>query len=134
MTIIVYDGKTIAADRQATTESVISGFVKKLEIYKGGIFACTGSMTDGPKFKLWLEKNTACNLSKQFNALFTRTGKVYIANHKLEVWEAFIPSAIGSSWEAAEMLVRSGMSAKEAVRLICKYDIMCSGKVDSVNV
>lgn len=135
MTSIVYDGKYLAADRQITAGSFIIGYEKKIQRWSKGYFAIAGATRYVEPFRNWLEKKTKFQPAKKlFNALYTIGKKIYYVDEELIPYKAFIPYAIGDSADVAEGLARTGLSAREVVKEMCKQCISVGGRVDVIQV
>lgn len=135
MTSIIWDGKTLAADRQITAGSIITGYSKKIDTWSKGYFAVAGAVKYVEPFRLWLEKKTRFQPAKnKFLALYSIGKKVYYCDDDFQPYEAFVPYAIGDASDVAEALVKAGFTAREAVKELSKYCITVGGKIDVVRV
>lgn len=135
MTVIAYDGKVIAADRQLTSSDVIFGYATKLQKWSGGMWTSTGRMTDHILFGEWLENRKSKFVPyKDFSGFFTENGKVYEIDYNLVPYPAMPKTALGDGGKSAQILMQAGFSAKQAIKEVCKTNIYCGGKVDVVNV
>lgn len=135
MTIIAYDGERIAADRQITDGDTIIGYQKKILQWSGGCWTSAGRISDAERFKEWLEDSSKVfRPKKDFQAFFTKEGRVYEVDRELSPIEALPNTALGDGAETATVLMQQGDTAIEAVRKVCKMNIYCGGKVDSVTV
>lgn len=135
MTVCAYDGKSIATDRQMTSDSTIEGYQKKLMTWSGGVWTSAGRLTDHVKFQKWLEnRDLRFRPHAGFNGFFTEKGVVYEVDRDLEPYEALPRTALGDGGRAATVLMQAGFTAKQAVKEVCKHNVYCGGKVDSVDV
>lgn len=134
MTVAVYDGVSIAADRQITAGTNIVGFRKKIEAWTRGDWVSCGAETDNRQFIRWLENGRIWKPGKEFQAIYTDEGTVYAVNRDLAPWVSYFPWGIGSGGEAAETLCRVGYTAEEACKEVIQFDTNCGGKIDVVSV
>lgn len=135
MTVIAYDGKTLAADRQITTGSMIDGYMKKILKWSGGVWSSSGRLTDERLFAEWLEdRNFRFKPYKDFQALFSENGVMYEVDHSVVPYKARPPAGLGDGGRAAQLLMNVGFTAKQACIEVCKHNVYCGGKVDSVDV
>lgn len=135
MTVIAYDGKSIAADRQASTTDTIYGYQTKLMKWSGGVWTSAGRLTDHVQFAKWLEdRDVHWKPFKDFGGLFTENGVVWEIDAQLQPYVAFVPSGLGDGGAAAVTLMHVGYTAKQACLEVCKHNVYCGGKVDSVDV
>lgn len=135
MTIIAYDGKSLAADRQVTYGSTIANYRKKLVKWSGGWWTSTGRLIDHSRFAGWLEnRETKFKPHKDFEAIFSENGKVYEVDRDLNPWECPVPHAAGDAGQVALALMRTGYTAEEACNACCDINVFCGGKVDVVHL
>lgn len=135
MTILCYDGSTIAADRQITDGDTIIGYQKKILKWSGGYWTSAGRISDAERFKEWLEDRTKTfRPKKDFGAFYTQDSRVYEVDRELSPIEAMANTALGDGAEMATGFMSQGDTAVEAIRKVCKVNIYCSGKIDSIQV
>ena len=137
MTIICYDGETIAADRQVTSDKTIVSFEKKIAKWDKGWYSVAGSECNEEPFTKWLIDREKFKPVGNFFAIYTEDKNVRLLDRSLVPYKAYVPWAIGSCDEsigAAIALMRIGYSAKQTCQEMCKYDITCGGKIDVVYV
>jgi len=135
MTVITYDGKSIAADRQWVSGDEIMGYRSKLTKYSGGYWTSCGRISDAELFRQWLEGEIeGFKPRRDFGSLYTKDGKVYEIDHSMVPVEAFVPSSLGDGRRVALGAMLDGYTAKEAAQLACKVNVWCGGKVDVVDV
>jgi len=137
MTVVAYDGKTIAAERLITEGDFRVGYEKKILPWSRGVYACRGDVDDGNRFEGWLESRDKFKPGKEFEAMWTdsdKPGKVFYANKTLTPWVHPVPFAIGSGAPVATPLLWEGYTAVEAVKAACKYTTSCGGKIDTFEV
>jgi hypothetical protein len=132
LTVIAYDGKSIAADRQISEGSVILAYDKKILPYSGGIWTSCGSVIDGEKFREWLEDRGSKKpkLGKDFGGLYTEDGVVWEVDQDLVPMKAYKHTGMGDGGQAVMHYMKLGMSAEEACKAVCKINVYCGGKID----
>ena len=135
MTAVVWDGKTLAADRKITAGNTLSGYRKKIIKWSGGYFAYAGVLTDAILYKQFLEDDIETFESDGFHALVVMGKQVFEVTAPDYVFlPVFIPTGIGSGGVQAEVLCRVGYTAKKAIAAVCKWDTSCGGKIDTLEV
>ena len=103
--------------------------------WSGGYWTSAGRISDGEKFKEWLEDNTKIfKAKKDFEAFFTKDGKVYEVDRGLSPIEAIPNTGLGDGAEMVTGYMQQGDTAREAVQKVCKMNIYCGGRVDVVTV
>lgn len=130
----MYDGKSIAADRQVTAGSFIFGYQKKIQRWSKGYYAVSGRVQDVGVFHQWLEKKIRFKPSKSFSAFYTIGKTVYYIGDDLIAYKAFVPYALGDGSDVAEALARTGMSAKDVVKEMRRQCISVGGKIDVIDI
>lgn len=137
MTVIAWDGKTLAADRRATSCG-LARTVRKIERYKGFLLGMSGDhavaaemlkwFTCGGDFPAKAREDVATLLVVDHSGvrLFT-TGP-----EPMVVLDPHM--AIGSGRDYALMAMHLGKSAREAVELACLFDVDCGNGVDTLEL
>lgn len=132
MTTIAFDGHSLAADRQVSSDGALYRHSIKLHHVPGGVFACAGSVSQTHKFLRWYKAGMKSEppVLDCFDAISLVKGKV-------SEWEGSdeIPSdnqklAIGSGMVWAMAAMDFGMSAREAVTYAATRDNQTGGTVD----
>lgn len=134
MTVIAYDGKSLAADRQITTGSVIEGFQKKIYEWSRGVWSSAGRVDDAEAFRKWLDSREKTKLHKSFHGIYSEDGEVWEVYSNLVPFKATPGTGLGDGGQLATAFMGEGYTAEEAVKAVCKYNIYCGGKVDVVDV
>lgn len=135
MTAIIWDGKTLAADRKLTREGCISGYEKKISKWSKGYMASAGRYDDFILFKEWVEdRDMKWRPHENFQGIFTEGLKVFEVIKTLIPMPAIAPLGIGSGGVFCELLVREGYTAKEAVQAVGRFMTSVGGKVDVVTI
>lgn len=135
VTCIIFDGKTIAADRLLTRDDKIYGEEKKILKWSRGVWASAGRVDDSADFPNWLEdRDYDFQPHKSFDAIYTEDGEVYHIQDNLIPMPAYVPTGIGVAGEDAELLVKVGFTARQAVKALMKVHVTVGGKIDTVKV
>lgn len=135
MTCIIYDGTSIAADRLLTKDDKIYGEEKKIKKWSKGIWASAGRVDDAIDFAHWLEDNEYdFNPHKDFDALYTEDNQVFQVQRNLIPMPAYAPTGIGTAGLDAELLVKVGFTARQAVKALMKVHPTVGGKIDVVKI
>jgi hypothetical protein len=135
ITAIIYDGKTIAADRRMTRDDRISGEMKKIHKWSDGYWAAAGRLDDACEFADWLEDRTyKFKPHTGFQAVYSESGRVYEILRSLIPMPALAPLGIGSAGTDCELLVRLGYTGKEAIEAVKKVHPTVGGKIDVVTI
>ena len=143
MTVVVWDGKTLAADRQATRGNSRT-MVKKIFRFDGVIYGFSGGCKEAALFKAWVEagrvfenfKNYLDVKESDFTAIMIDTKKrCWIFQQSPIPYEVLSKThVIGSGFEYATAALQFGKSAVDAVKFAVKNDIYCGMGVDSMEV
>lgn len=143
MTVVAYDGKTLAADRQATYGNTPFPVTK---IFRVGndLVAGSGDWSECLAFLEWYESVKFAKLGgsppkpdfkEGFGILVIRNGELWRYERELVPFLINVPFwAIGSGADYALGAMACGKSAKEAVEIACQFDINCGLGVDVVEV
>jgi ATP-dependent protease HslVU (ClpYQ) peptidase subunit len=145
MTVIAFDGKTIAADGLAVMGyRVTDDKRQKIIVRSGHIFAFAGdSGAFMPMVEWWLDgrsRDVFEKLPKTEAAtllVITPGGLAFTVGTKFWEPEPLAPGqAIGSGQEYAIAAMAAGLTAEDAVRLVVdrRLCIYCGGEVQVVNV
>lgn len=135
MTAIIWDGKTLAADRKLTREGCVSGYEKKISKWSKGYVASAGRYDDFIMFKQWVEdRDIKWKPHGNFQGLFIEGKQVFEVIKTLIPMPVIAPFGIGSGGVFCELLVRECYTAKEAIQAVSRFMISVGGKVDVVTV
>lgn len=143
MSIVAWDGKTIAADRQVTLGELITRGSKIMQLSNGDVVAFTGAAAFGLAMVEWYENGAdpatfpASQKTDDWSRLIVVPAKgrpftyetlpVKIsANDKFQAWGSGRDFALG----AMEM----GASAVQAVKVATRFCARCGMGVDSFRV
>lgn len=144
MTVIAWDGVTLAADKQSTN----TGFAHKAtKIYRvdTGIVGFTGSASHAMALIQWFKNGCwpaewpkPGDPNNCSNALFiTQGGEIRAydgaANGQYEIHEdKFVAFGCGRDYALAAMYL--GRTAREAVEVACALDVFCGQGVDTLTL
>lgn len=145
MTVIVWDGTTLAADRQATLGELRRA-ITKISQEGGYFFAFAGSHSVGLLLKAWFldGRNPAAfpgdlvRSDEHNTTLYVvdeKTGKTLCfesTHHPIEVEDK--QWAFGSGRDFAYGAMSMGASAKEAVLIASQHCVTCGGGVDELTL
>ena len=139
MSVICWDGKRVAADRQGCIGDtpIISP-----KLFKVGnrVFGCSGMSAIKFAFKEWVEKGCPADdkplLEGNFGIILINKKVCWYYGEKelypTEITEPFW--AVGSGADYALGAMAMGADAIKAVEIACKFDVYCGGGVDSFDV
>jgi ATP-dependent protease HslVU (ClpYQ) peptidase subunit len=147
VTVIAWDGKTLAADRQATRQGTVHA-VRKLHRVRHYICGICGSADVGFALLEWLEhKGSPVDDRREWPAqqatdewavlvvVDTRTRKMVWYGRQPYAHETTSPFiAWGSGRDIATGAMACGKSAVEAVEIACQFDADCGMGVDSMSL
>lgn len=142
MTVIAWDGKTLAADRQSTSGGFAST-VTKIYRVPGGIVGFTGSeghavallawFRDGREPSKWPKKEGANCASAVFitaEGMFCYTGEdgpnACQHHDKFDAW--------GAGYAYALAAMHLGLDARRAVEIACELDVNCGKGIDTLTL
>ena len=137
MTVIAWDGKTLAADRRAVWNSVVERDPEpKLRVAAGvGAIATSGDrVSDDQAIRNLREIAAGARMKLDFDAgavVVLESGR---ALHVSDVTEtkAIRPGfAIGSGGESAICLMRAGLNAVKSVEIVSEVNVFCGDGVDA---
>ena len=140
MSIIAYDGKTIAADKQATYADVKETTYKIKKLANGDIVGFTGTLSKALMLVKWYEDGSSPKKYPKFQegddwirfVVFKTNGKILYyesTSEPIEVLEEKI--AFGCGRDLALGAMEMGADAVTAVKVASKYSVYCGMGVDS---
>lgn len=140
MTTIAWDGRTLAADKQATSGGLIHTTTKIFE-HRTGLYGITGHASHGLAVYRWIIETNSDPKSYPPNPSNDEYGYLLHIDKKGKIWcyEGFpIPAnmedpffAIGSGREYATAAMYCGKTAIEAVEIASKFNTGTGQGVDS---
>lgn len=131
MTVIAWDGKTLAADKQATFGGTPVPATKIFR-HNAELIGCSGNISESIQFVEWyFHGGDKPVLEDGFSALVIQNGKVYKYEKQLIPLHLDVPVwAAGSGADYALGAMAAGCSAEKAVEIACRFDIHCGLGVD----
>lgn len=139
MTVIAWDGKTLAADKQAVNGSTKSS-VKKLFLARGCLLGVTGSLSVGMEMVEWFNQGAVPDEFPKSNTSPDSGCSLVAIRPDLTVWKYESGPqpmqfegpivAFGSGDESALIAMACGKSAAEAVLLVQRYNTSCGMGLD----
>ena len=141
MTVIAWDGRTIAADSLAN-DAGLKRVVNKLLRVNDGVIAVTGAMDQGLELQAWFEAGADPAKWPEFQKKDDWT-RLIRATREGCWWYARTPypqrviapfTAFGSGRDFAIAAMHMGKSAKEGVELACELTTECMGPVDVIEL
>lgn len=141
MSVIAWDGKSIAADKQATSSGLREKTTKLRRIETGEVLAVVGEQDCGRALIAWYEKGAELGSWPAFQAdekLWTRLivadssgARVYERQpYAVPVEDPFM--AWGSGRDYAMGAMARGATAREAVEIAMRFDNGCGLGIDEV--
>lgn len=144
MTVIAWDGKTLAADKRSTCVGNPSTVTKIFRI-EDGLLGIAGSPTHGMALLEWFKAGrypgtwpASRDPDSTADILFiTNEGVILEYSGKGGPYperceDKFI--ATGSGRDYALAALHLGLSAREAVELACKLDVFCGNGIDTLEL
>lgn len=141
MTVIAWDGNTIAADSLANDAGLVR-IVHKLLRVNDGVIAVTGSMDQGLELQAWFEQGADPAKWPEFQKKDDWT-RLIRATREGCWWYERTPypqrviapfTAFGSGRDFAIAAMHMGKSTREAVELACELTTECAGPVDVIEL
>lgn len=144
MSVIAWDGKTLAADRRAVSNGICRTASKIFKLPDGTLFACSGLLVHGLQVKHWLESGAAV---ENFPAAqrdkddweacwhILHDGRVHCYErtpYPLVFAEPF--QAMGSGRDYAEAAMYLGKTASEACQVACHFDVGCGNGIETLTL
>lgn len=141
MSTIVWDGKTLAADRQTTWGTTATLTRKAFKVTRNGntfLFGCAGLARDADAYVQWAlgEVDVKPDFSDFTVMCIDSDRRIWIAQQAF-MWTEVVPVgnrfwAIGSGCDYALGALYQGASAKRAVEIASKLDTNTGFGVDTV--
>jgi len=144
MSIVVWDGTTLAADMGATTGDHMTIASKMWRITDNIVTAWTGSLDQGMRLATWYHHGADPDTfpemqqnSEAFTRLIVldRTGLgIYERTpYRLRYGERQKYMAWGSGMDVALGALAMGADAVQAVRVTCQHSVFCGGGIEFVH-
>lgn len=137
MTVVAFDGKLLAGDSQISNNATAWASIRKIRRVKGWLVGAAGDLDNMTAFLKSFnpdninEPDKLCSNSALEAILISPDGVVYYREGSGVVTkikhEGFI--AIGSGAIEAMCAMSAGADAVQAVKIACKYNKSCGGKI-----
>jgi hypothetical protein len=139
MTTIAWDGKTLAADTQATSSGMPYKAIKLFALADGSLFAGSGDYGQILAVKDWLEGGSVLadrpKADDFAGLLVTPTGEAFKLEDALMRIPLFQPFfAIGSGRDFAMAAMHCGRRAREAIEIATLFDVFTGGEIVAFEV
>lgn len=143
MTIICYDGKTLAADKRAVTMG-LPRTVTKIHKIRGHLVGCAGDAAPGRELIAWFERGADPADVPAFQCTSDHVGMLVITPdarilkyergpYPIDFTEEGV-YAFGSGRDYAMAAMALGCDARQAVELASRFDIDCGNGVDMLTL
>ena len=141
MSVVVWDGKTLAADRQATCGDLRMETSKMRKLSSGAIVAWTGSINCGLALAKWYESGAAPSEWPDFQKGDKWSRLVVVEGGEAFTYEDLpipIPvlglfAAWGSGSDFALGALALGADARRAVEIASRFCVSCGMGVDALD-
>lgn len=142
MSVIAWDGKTLAADRRVTYGGTVLTTVKIHRAYDGCAIGVVGSVDHGKALVEWYnngkDRESFPRPDSDLNAMLVVIGPEGSIRHyersgtPIFIQEPF--AAWGSGGDLAMGALAMGADAEAAVRVACKFNAYCGNGIDKIEV
>lgn len=137
MSIVAWDGKSIAADRMSENVG-LAGSCTKLYKINDTILGFTGSLGEGLALIEWAKNGLNPDKYPSFQGTDRWTRLILASKHGVVFYEqACIPipvntrfAAWGNGRDLALGAMAHGATAREAVKITSKYNVYCGNGID----
>lgn len=138
MTVIAWDGKTLAADKRAVNNGYAGGTVTKIHRWPGGLCAFSGDLDVGMALVAWLRGGADPDVYPKKQADHAANFLVIHQDGRIERYETVpVPllfedrfTAMGSGRGYALAAMHLGHDARAAVEVACALDNGCGNGID----
>lgn len=142
MTVVCWDGKTLAADKRA--ERAGAGHAKVTKVFKvnGCLLAIAGSFDVGMQLVHWFQGGCVADDYPVLQAEDNEASLLVITPERRITQYERTPeplifeqekTAMGSGRDYALAAMFLGCNAREAVEVACAFDIFCGNGVDEIS-
>lgn len=141
MTVIAWDGETLAADRRITSGFGIHGTITKIGRFGDVLVGMSGALSHALEMAKWVGEGAD---PEKFPKPFGETGDILVVHPDGSLTEycgcptamRMVPfkggHAIGSGGTEARVALYLGKSAIEAVEIACLFDASCGNGIDTL--
>lgn len=137
MTVIAWDGRTLAADKLASIGGGIGRTVTKIQKFKGSLLAITGSWDVGVEIREWWKAGASPSefpaRAREDIATLIVIELESIRSYASGPYPLYIEAeqcAFGSGRDYAEAAMYLGKTAEEAVAVACHFQTDCGRGID----
>ena len=143
MTVIAWDGKSIAADKRATNYGLHRKTTKLRKLSNGQVIAWVGDQDCGMALSKWYDEGANPDKWPKFQGEKERWAQLIVAHghrcwqYEREPFAVLVEdpfSAWGSGRDYALAAMLLGKSAKEAVEIASLFDTGCGDGVDVIEL
>lgn len=142
MSVVVWDGKTLAADKQGTCGDLMKKTTKIKRAESGDLLAWVGTSEYGLVLAQWYENGCKPEDWPEFQKSDEWSRLIVVHKGKAYEYETTptrqpvetVPMAWGSGSDFALGALAMGADAAEAVRVASKYSVSCGFGVDAFRV
>lgn len=143
MTVVAWDGKTLAADKMGDAGG-LKRTTTKIRRFDGGLFGSAGTASRGAEIFAWIEagadpdKVPAFQLSPddyQSVMVVRNDGTVWVygcSAHPFQMEDPF--HAIGSGRDFAIAAMHLGCNSEQAAGVACRYESGCGMGIDTLEL
>lgn len=142
MTVVAWDGTTLAADKLGDSGG-LTRTTTKIRRFDGGLFGSAGYASKAAEIFVWIaagadpEKVPAFQLTDDYQVVLVvrNDGRVFQYANSAHPWEIEDPfHAIGSGRDFAMAAMHLGCNASDAVRVTCALSTECGVGIDSLEL
>lgn len=145
MTVIAWDGKTLAADKRATSHGHPATTTKIRRLADGSLIAMSGDADAGRELVHWYElgadpetfpgNRTSDDRCRCVLMVITPDRKVHMLQRTAYLVSFEDPiAAMGSGRDAALAVMHMGGDARKAVEIACLVDVDCGNGMDALEL
>ncbi len=142
MTVIAWDGKTLAADRRSSNAGYIGSSVTKIHRWDGGLCAFSGDMDVGVQLVEWLRAGAIPVAYPPLQSTIAANFLVIYNDGRIARYERVpVPmffdagmQAMGGGRDYALAAMYLGRSARQAVEVAIALDCGCGNGIDELKL
>ena len=142
MSVVVWDGTWLAADRQANTADLAVTCQKLMRAENGNILAFTGTLECGLMLAQWYNEGANPDKWPEFQKTEEWTRLIVVDNEGASIYEKLpiaqkihdTHASWGSGRDYALGAMAMGADAKRAVEIASEYNIDCGKGIDALRV
>lgn len=142
MTVIAYDGKTVAADKQSSGQGARFTTTKLFRASDGAVVAMAGRTTGMLEMLAWYNAGCPPDMCPKFDDKDDTEMHVFRKGYRITFYDgrAFpayfddVPYAAGSGRDFAWAAMHCGKSPREAVEIACMLSTTCGMGIDVMEV